>query len=97
MSQTISRELFEKLVGKTCTLKEKDASHEIEILGVNPLTKRSAEGRDDPFVVEMRCREEALLPQQIFKISAEGVEALDIFFTPVGKDAKGHLYEAIFN
>ena len=97
MSAILTMENFKDLIGKTCVLKEGDSSYEIEILDVIKLKKKSDVGHPDPFVVEVRCRQEEILPQKIHTISGEGLDDQAIYFSAVGKDSEGHLYEAVFN
>jgi hypothetical protein len=41
---------------------------------------------------------EPVLQQQIYRLECEGlVESLDLFLVPIGPDANGMRYEAVFN
>jgi hypothetical protein len=51
-----------------------------------------------PFSLVFRGPPEPLLPQQIYRLEGEGLESpLDLFLVPVGPDAEGMRYEAVFN
>ena len=48
------------------------------------------------FRLEFRGPREPLLPQGIYRVRADNLDA-EIFLVPVGRDEQGSLYEAIFN
>jgi hypothetical protein len=55
--------------------------------------------RPEPFSVFFRGPRTPVLPQQIYRLTHDRMEALEIFLVPVGPDLKagGMLYEAVFN
>lgn len=50
-----------------------------------------------PFSLIFRARDERILPQSIYRIEQEGLGAVELFLVPVGKNAEGIEYQAIFN
>lgn len=54
--------------------------------------------RPEPFSVYFRGPSRPVLPQQIYRVTHEEMETLEIFLVPVGPDPKlgGMLYEAVF-
>jgi hypothetical protein len=66
---------------------------EIRLLEPHPGT------RPQPFSAYFRGPGRPILPQQIYKLTHDGMEPLEIFLVPVGPDPKlgGMLYEAVFN
>lgn len=59
------------------------------------------EGKSSPqqeqFALLFRGPLELLLPQQMYPIRHEALGEFDLFIVPVGKDAQGFHYEAMFN
>ncbi len=49
-----------------------------------------------PFALIFRGPAGPVLPQSIYALTNPAFESLEIFLVPVGKDAKGALYEAVF-
>ena len=61
--------------------------------------RRDAPGDGDRqgFALLFRGPAEAPLPQRIYRLSAVGLGPLELFLVPVGADAEGRLYEAVFS
>lgn len=53
--------------------------------------------RAQPFSVYFRATGRGALPQQIYKVEHEKMGTLEIFLVPIGPDAQGMRYEAVFN
>jgi hypothetical protein len=49
-----------------------------------------------PFTLLFHAPAGACLPQQIFRLEHDQVGAIEIFLVPLGPDAKGMRYEAVF-
>ena len=49
-----------------------------------------------PFVATFRGPQEPRLPQRIYRLDHDGLGTLELFLVPVGRDAQGVRYEAIF-
>ena len=54
-------------------------------------------GGRQPFSLVFRGPAKPLLPQAIYRLESDAVEPLEIFLVPIGRDADGVTYEAIFN
>jgi hypothetical protein len=59
------------------------------------------EGRDarerEPFSLEFNAGQtEEFAPQQTFSVAHEDLGQFDLFMVPLGPDAEGHRYEAVF-
>ena len=52
--------------------------------------------RRAPFALVFRTTLTAVMPQRIYRVEHDAMGAYEIFLVPVGKDATGVLYEAIF-
>ena len=50
-----------------------------------------------PFTLVFRGPADPVLPQRIYALKNEALGRLGIFLVPVGRDAAGVLYEAVFN
>jgi hypothetical protein len=51
----------------------------------------------EPFSLIFKGPAECFLPQQIYYLRNARTEPIGIFLVPVGRDADGYQYEAIFN
>jgi hypothetical protein len=76
---------------------------ELELRRADPSHHAAAEGDDgkqdrerDPFSIEFHSRLPHHVPQQIFALEHDGLGKLDLFLVPLGPDADGHRYEAVF-
>jgi hypothetical protein len=49
-----------------------------------------------PFSLVFRGSREALLPQRIYHLEHDRIGAFDLFLVPIGPDAVGMRYEAVF-
>jgi hypothetical protein len=70
------------------------------------LTLREAEPLDPamaprgvrpPFSLIFVAADPRLLPQRLYRLEQEALGAVSIFLVPVGKDAGGAAYQAVFN
>jgi hypothetical protein len=55
-----------------------------------------ASGTRAPFTITFRGPPEPILPQRIYRLENHSVGPLEIFIVPLGVDAGGASYEAIF-
>ena len=53
-------------------------------------------GAREPFSLRFRVPLETVLPQQVFPLRHEQLGTLEIFLVPIGQDAGGVRYEAVF-
>jgi len=53
--------------------------------------------RQEPFSLVFRGSTDLVLPQSIYRLSHETLGDLEIFLVPIGPDAQGMRYEAVFN
>lgn len=53
--------------------------------------------RTQPYSVYFRGPRQPVLPQAIYRMEHDRVEAMDLFLVPIGPDEKGMRYEAVFN
>ena len=50
-----------------------------------------------PFSLVFLGKDPRVLPQRLYRLEHEELGTLTIFLVPVGKDAEGVLYQAVFN
>ena len=60
---------------------------------VNP----GMDGKRVPFSIVFRSAVQDVLPQRIYRVSHAEMGAFDLFLVPIGRDAEGVRYEAIFS
>lgn len=70
----------------------------LTLVEVRPLPARPFPGMlRDPFSLLFRSASALMLPQRIYRMTNATVGTLDIFIVPIGRDAAGVTYQAIFN
>lgn len=62
-----------------------------------PLKSPSLPGVRPPFTLVFVAEDARVLPQKIYRLEHVALGALDVFLVPIGKDATGVSYEAVFN
>ena len=74
---------------------------ELTLSGVERLRTYSPPGgtvfRSEPFALLFHGPRETLLPQRSYRLEQEVLGAVEIFLVPLGPDAVGQRYEAIYN
>jgi hypothetical protein len=72
-------------------------SLELELVEVNDTGRKSApEGRSS-FSLLFKGAKDNVLPQQMYRIEHDKLDAMDLFIVPVRADQNAYYYEAIFN
>jgi hypothetical protein len=99
--EILTIEFFAPLVGSEFRTKSGDGSEQTLVLeSAKPYEKREESrnglSRREPFTLVFRGSE-TILPQQIYAMHHATAGSVDIFIVPVGRDARGTQYEAIFN
>jgi len=59
--------------------------------------KRIPPGARPPFSLVFLARDPRVLPQRTYRLDHNDIGAMEIFLVPIGKDAQGVSYQAIFN
>ncbi|MDQ3013419.1 MAG: hypothetical protein M3X11_22265 [Acidobacteriota bacterium] len=67
---------------------------ELELLSVE---EKSPSPRQEQFILTFRAPFTASAQQQIFNLHHEQLGSGSMFLVPIGKDASGIIYEAVFN
>ena len=89
---------FQPLVGQAFALHPDAASADaLDVVLVQATALAHGEGRPrTPFSLVFRGPLRPVMPQQIYRIEHAELGALDIFLVPIGPDAHGMRYEAVF-
>ncbi len=69
---------------------------EVTELGGGPGHMGSGPSGRVPFSLVFRGPTQPVLPQQIYRLAHDGIGEFDLFLVPIGPDAEGMRYEAIF-
>jgi hypothetical protein len=94
----LTYDTFAGRVGET--FRDGETGAELELVSVTDATealRHVPEGQRAPFSLLFRGPGTDLLPQSIRALTHEGLGALDIFLVPVGQDAGGYQYQAVFS
>ena len=92
---------FAPAVGDTFVLDAGEAgSLELELLESRlhdpDVAAVDSSGTRAPFTLVFRGPVEPLLPQRIYRLEHESLDAMEIFIVPIGRDDAGTIYEAVF-
>jgi hypothetical protein len=91
---SLTAETFADHVGEPFTLEAQEKSYGLVLAEC----QRGAEGLTrEAFSLMFMGPVEPLLPQQIYPLRHEQLGLLELFLVPVGSDASGTRYEAVFN
>ena len=71
--------------GKKLELRLIDVSH------------RKVRGRQEEFSITFRSAADTFIPQGTYRFEHDKLGSFELFIVPVGKDERGHSYEAVFN
>jgi len=102
MLDQLTHATFAPLVGSRFTLRvSENSTIEVELTQAETLPLRA--GRNGqmpsraPFALIFRGPREFVLGQRIYSLEREGFGPEGIFLVPIGPDAHGQQYEAVFN
>jgi hypothetical protein len=97
MLEQFTIETFRPLVGESFRVENDSDSLELELVAADELGERGgAPSGRVPFSLVFRGPPEPVLPQRIYRFEHDGMGAFEIFIVPIGRDADGIRYEAIF-
>jgi hypothetical protein len=89
---------FQPLLGQRFGLHaEAEAATPLDLVLVEANALAHGDGRPrTPFSLVFRGPASPVMPQRIYRLEHEALGILDLFLVPVGRDAQGVRYEAIF-
>ena len=98
MLETFTADTFAPHVGETFRVIVDDQwEMPARLTSVTPWGGETAKGRPrQPFTLLFHGPAEASLPQQMYRVEGAGMEPVEIFLVPIGNDAEGSRYEAVF-
>ena len=97
MLQDLTAEAFSEHIGTRFRIHVDDErSMEVELCEV-ALHEKHAGPRPQPFSVIFRGHPRSYLPQSIYRVEHERMGTMEFFLVPIGPDAHGMRYEAVFN
>ncbi|HRC84218.1 MAG TPA: hypothetical protein PK413_01260 [Thermoanaerobaculia bacterium] len=97
MLETLTREQFAPHLAQTFRLELQGHTLELQLAEVNALADHSG-GRASrqPFSLVFVGSRNQVLPQRIYPLDHPDLGRLEIFLVPIGPDARGMRYEAVF-
>lgn len=97
MLETLTYDQFAKLAGTSFHLAQGGQRYELQLVSVGKVMEsQAARLKRNAFSLFFLGPHEPLFEQRIYRLEHEQLEALEIFIVPVGHDAAGILYEAVF-
>jgi hypothetical protein len=93
-------EQFNQFIGQTFQVRFEDGAMDLVLERVNLLMEKhvSPQMHRDAFSAHFRGPGERMLKQGTFSIYNESIgQVVPIFLVPVGREADGFIYEAVFN
>lgn len=96
MTEFLSLQQFAGAIRQEFALDLGASSMTLTLVEVTPLQARVG-GMRHPFSLMFRATSPVVLPQKIYPLSNATMGKLSVFLVPIGRDAAGVLYQAIFN
>lgn len=69
---------------------------EATVIGSASARRWAEGGGREPFTLVFRGRKDVVLPQGTYQMEHDEIGAFDVFLVPIGPDAEGMRYEAVF-
>lgn len=96
--QTLSLDMFAAAANEGFDLSLGETTTPLTLVEMKPLTPRPYPGMQrTPFSLIFRGASPVVLPQKLYSLTNATLGRLDLFLVPVGRDAGGVLYQALFN
>jgi hypothetical protein len=86
---------FESQLNSSFDMTAGDTATVVELIAVNRLPQHATTRQ--PFSLLFRGAGTTVWPQGIYRLSRTGLNQLEIFLVPIGRDESGVRYEAIFS
>lgn len=89
---------FSRRIGEEFRVAGSGASVVLALVEATDLSRPGARGpRRSPFSLVFRGPAQPVLPQRTYPLENAALGPLEIFLVPIGPDASGMRYEAVFN
>lgn len=93
----VTREAFEPYLNKTFQVSTGDnLAFEAELIEVSPVGETVGPTGRRAFSLVLRGPENEAPEQGIYRLDHEELDSIELFLVPIGPDAKGMKYEAVF-
>jgi hypothetical protein len=89
--------VFTPLVGTNFRAALREGSLDLLLSVVQPLSGALSGPRAEPFALLFHGPAQLVLPQAMYRLEHPQLAAFELFIVPLGPDAVGMRYEAIFN
>jgi len=102
MLETFTRDTFAPHLDQRFQLEHPGGMVEIELVELTDLSSKTSPQpppqrvKRVPFSIVFRGPRDPILVQQIFKLSHSRLGEFELFLVPIGRDANGTRYEAVF-
>jgi hypothetical protein len=94
---SVTKETFDPHVGTHFSLQlDNRATLELELFEIAPLAIHPG-GKRIAFALRFRSRERGHVPQRTYQLEHAALGSFALFLVPMGPDASGMVYEAVFN
>jgi hypothetical protein len=98
MLENVTYEDFQKWLNQKFQIQYGGGAIEVELTECRTLSSpRRKDAQREPFALIFRGPRQPVLPQRIYKLGGGPAATLEIFMVPVGPDATGMRYEAVFS
>jgi len=97
MLDTISVQVFLPLIGRPFAFRSGDREFPVTLQAAGEIGGYRGSEMRAPFRLEFVGPMTPVWSQGIYRLSGGDLPELDVFFVPIGPDANGMRYEAIFN
>jgi hypothetical protein len=95
--QFLQIEHFGARANETFELSLGEITQTLTLAEVRPLAPQNFAGMvRQPFSLLFRSPSQIAVPQRLYRLNNAAMGALDVFLVPVGRDAAGVIYEAVF-
>ena len=95
--RNLTYEVFAKLVNRKVSLIHDSGRLEVQLIECKSLNGDPRGGQREPFSLTFLGPAQPPLPQRIYTFDFGELGCSDIFIVPIGPDATGMRYEAVFN
>ncbi len=89
---------FAKTANTSFELSLGETSMMLTLVEIKPIKTQAFPGMmRQPFSLTFRSATQLVLPQRIYRLTNAATGPMDIFLVPVGRDAQGVSYQAVYN
>jgi hypothetical protein len=97
MLDKLTHQAFQAWLNQKFQIMHSGGTLEVELISCRTLASpRRPDAPREPFSIIFRGPREPVLPQRSYPFAGGPADALEIFIVPIGPDAVGMRYEAIF-